>query len=114
MQMSIEDLCGVVAASLVQGIPAGLWLVPHALELATLALTLQAKRGIMVSAETRRRWLDTIGWVWKRPKRMAKDDDSHRVARLARMRWVFEQFKFCEAMVFADELDIQPLPSVNT
>jgi putative transposase len=79
----------------------------------TLALTLQTKRGIAVSAETMRRWLHEIGWVWKRAKLRAKDDDPHRVARLARIRWVFEQLKCCEAMVFADELDIHLLPKVG-
>jgi transposase len=53
---------------------------------ATLALTLQAKRGIMVSAETMRRWLAEIGWEWKQTKLVAKDDDPQRVARLARIR----------------------------
>jgi transposase len=80
---------------------------------ATLALTLQSKRGLMVSAEPRRRWLPEIGWVWKRPKRVAKDDDPHRVARLARIRWVFEQRTCGEAMVFADELDIHLWPNVG-
>ena len=72
----------------------------------TLALTLQAKRGIAISAETMRRWLHEVGWVWKRAKLVAKDNDPHRLERLARIRYVFEQLKLCEAMVFADELDI--------
>jgi transposase len=42
---------------------------------ATLALTLQAKRGVTVSAETLRRWVHEGGWVWKRAQRVAKDDD---------------------------------------
>ena len=45
---------------------------------ATLALTLEAKRGRSVSAETLRRWLHELGWVGKRAKRVAKDDDPHR------------------------------------
>jgi transposase len=77
---------------------------------ATLALTLQTKRGITVSAETRRRWLHEMGWVWKRAKLVATDDDPHRVARLGRIRVVFEQLKLCEALVFADALEIQLLP----
>lgn len=80
---------------------------------ATLALTLQAKRGVAISAETMRRWLHEIGWVWKRAKLVAKDDDPHRVERLARIRSVFEHLKRCEAMVFADELDIHLLPKVG-
>ncbi|MGH8066190.1 MAG: helix-turn-helix domain-containing protein, partial [Candidatus Entotheonellia bacterium] len=73
---------------------------------ATLALTRQTKRGRTVSAETRRRWVPEVGWVWKRAKLVAKDDDPQRVTRLAHIRYVFEQLKFCEAIVFADELDI--------
>jgi transposase len=80
---------------------------------ATLALTLQSKRGIAISAETMRRWLHEIGWVWKRTKLVAKDDDPQRVNRLARIRWVVEHLKRCEAVVFADELAIHLLPKVG-
>lgn len=78
---------------------------------ATLALTLPTKRGITISAGTMRRWLHELGWVWKRAKLGAKDDDPHRVARWARMRWVYEQRKCGEAMVCADELAIHLLPT---
>jgi transposase len=80
---------------------------------ATLALTLQTTRGITVSAETMRRWVHAVGWVWKRAKLVAKDDDPQRVNRLARIRHVFEPLKFCEAMVFADEWDLHLLPKVG-
>jgi transposase len=80
---------------------------------ATLALTLEAKRGIKVSAETVRRWLHEVGWVWKRAKLVAKDDDPHRVERLARMRWVYERLQWWEALVCADELAIHLLPKVG-
>jgi hypothetical protein len=60
-----------------------------------------------------RRWFHEIGWVWKRPKLVVKDDDPHRITRLARIRWVFEQLKVGEAMMFADELDIQLVPKVG-
>jgi putative transposase len=80
---------------------------------ATLALTLQTKRGVTVSAETVRRWLHEVGWVWKRAKLVAKDDDPQRVHRLAHIRYRFEQLRLYEAMVFADELDIHLLPKVG-
>jgi transposase len=73
---------------------------------ATLALTLQRKRGIAISAETMRRWLHESGGVWKRPTPVAKDDDPQRVNRLARIRWGFEHLKRGEATVFADAWDI--------
>ena len=80
---------------------------------ATLAATLQTKRGITASAETLRRWVHEVGWVWKRAKLVAKDDDPHRVDRLARIRWVYEHLQLWEVLVFADELDIQLLPKVG-
>jgi hypothetical protein len=80
---------------------------------ATLAATLQAKHGIEGSAETVRRWLHEIGWVWKRAKLVAKDDDPHRSERLARIRFQHEHLHAHEVMVFADELDIHLLPKVG-
>lgn len=80
---------------------------------ATLAATLQAKHGITVSAETVRRWLHEMGWVWKRAKLVAKDDDPHRIERLARIRFQSEHLQAHERMVFADELDIHLLPKVG-
>src|SRR5215510_8048328 len=80
---------------------------------ATLAATLQAKHGMAVSAETVRRWLHEMGWVWKRAKLVAKDDDPHRIARLARIRFQPEHLPAHEVMVFVDELDIHLLPKVG-
>ena len=80
---------------------------------ATLAAHLQAKHGLEVSAWTVRRWLHTMGWVWKRAKLAAKDNDPQRVERLARIRWHAERLQAYEVMVFADELDIHLLPKVG-
>jgi transposase len=80
---------------------------------ATIALELQARRGIVVSGETVRRWLPELGWVWKRAKLRAKDDDPQRVAKLARIRYAFEQLRTGVALFFADELDISLLPKVG-
>jgi putative transposase len=80
---------------------------------ATLAATLRTTRGLTVSAETMRRWVHEVGWVWKRATRVAKDDDPQRVDRRARIRFVSEQLRRCEALVFADELDSHLLPKVG-
>src|SRR5499433_4522080 len=80
---------------------------------ATLALELQARRGVRVSAETIRRWLHELGWVWKRAKLAAKDDDPQRVEKLARSRYVFEHLPATAALFFADELDISLLAKVG-
>jgi transposase len=80
---------------------------------ATIALELQARRGLAVSGETVRRWLHELDWVWKRAKLIAKDDDPQRVEKLARMRLAFEQLRAGAALFFADELDISLLPKVG-
>lgn len=80
---------------------------------ATLALELHTKHGLEVSAWTVRRWLHDLGWVWKRAKLVAKDNDPQRVERLARIRWQLEHLQAHEMLVFADELDIHLLPKVG-
>jgi transposase len=80
---------------------------------ATLAATLPTTRGITVSAETMRRWMPEVGWVWKRAQLVAQDDDPQRVARLARIRFVDEQWRRREALVCADALDLPLLPTVG-
>jgi transposase len=81
---------------------------------ATIALELQARRGWGVSAETVRRWLQSLDWEWKRAKVAAKDDDPQRVEKLARIRYAFEQLRAGAALFFADELDISLLPKVGS
>jgi transposase len=80
---------------------------------ATLALELQARRGVAVSTETMRRWLHDLGWVWKRATLAAKDDDPQRVKKLARIRFVLEYLPAKAALFFADELDIHLLPKIG-
>jgi transposase len=80
---------------------------------ATVALEVQARRGVVVSAETVRRWLHELGWEWKRAKLVAKDDDPQRVEKLARIRYAFEQLRAGAALLFADELDISLLPKAG-
>jgi transposase len=80
---------------------------------ATLAVELQVRRGIEVSAETMRHWLHGLGWEWKRAKIVAKDDDPARVTKLARIRLAVERLRADAALFFADELDINLLPKVG-
>jgi transposase len=80
---------------------------------ATLAVELQVRRGIEMSAETMRHWLHELGWEWKRAKVTAKDDDPERVEKLARIRWAFEQLQAGVALFFADELDISLFPKLG-
>ena len=60
-----------------------------------------------------RRWVHEVGWVWKRAKLVAKDDDPHRVERLARLRFIYEPLRLWEVIVFADERAIQLLPKIG-
>jgi len=80
---------------------------------ATVALEVRARRGVVVSAETVRRWLHELGWEWKRAKLVAKDDDPQRVEKLARIRYAFEHLRAGAALFFADELDLSLLPKVG-
>lgn len=80
---------------------------------ATLALEVQARRGVVVSAEPRRRWRHDLGWVGKRAKLAATDDDPQRVEKVARMRSVLEPLPTTAARCFADELAIPLLPTVG-
>jgi transposase len=77
---------------------------------ATLALSLSARRGLQVSAETVRRWLHDLGWRWKRTKLGAKDNDPERATKRARIRLVAEALRPRRALLLADELDIALLP----
>jgi len=80
---------------------------------ATLSAQLKVNRGIEASADTLRRWLHELDWVWKRAKLSAKDDDPQRIEKLARIRWIFEHITPKQLLVFADELDIHLLPKVG-
>jgi transposase len=110
----------LLTPSLKRSVLALLKTAPHALgwcrtrwSCATLAVELQVRRGITVSAETLRSWLHELGWEWKRAKVTAKDDDPDRVRKLARIRLAVEQLRAGAALFFADELDINLLPKVG-
>jgi putative transposase len=81
---------------------------------ATLALQLQGQWRISISAETVRRCLHALDWVWKRAKLVAQDRDPERAWKLARIRAVFERLGRREALLFADELDVHLLPKVGS
>ncbi len=79
----------------------------------TLALELRARRGVSVSPDTIRRWLHQLGYVWKRARHVARDDDPERVTKLARIRSIIEGLLPSEALFFADELDMHLLPKIG-
>jgi transposase len=77
---------------------------------ATVAVEVQVRRGMRVSAETLRHWLQELGWEWQRAKGAAKDDDPQRVEKVARLRLAFAQLRAGAALFFADELEISLFP----
>jgi hypothetical protein len=79
---------------------------------ATLALPLAVpQRGFHVSAaETVRRCLQALDWVWKPAPRTAKDNDPEGAVKLARIRRVFERLGVREALLFAGEWELPLLP----
>jgi transposase len=80
---------------------------------ATLAAQLQVQRGLTVSADTVRRWLHQMDWVWKRAKLVARDSDPERLTKLAAIRFCFENLSRRAVLLFADELDIHLLAKVG-
>ena len=81
---------------------------------AAVAVEVQIRRGVQVSAETVRRWLHERGWEWKRAQVVAKDEDPQRVEKLARIRSPFEQRREGTALFFADEVDSNLLPTLGS
>lgn len=80
---------------------------------ALLAVELRTRHGLEVSAETVRRWIHEVGWVWKRAKLIARDDDPQRCEKLAQIRRIFENLGQNAAFLFADELDIALLAKIG-
>ena len=80
---------------------------------ACLAAELKTRRGVSLSQESVRRWLHELGYVWKRARHVARDDDPERIPKLARIRQLIEHSLPTEALFFADELDINLLPKLG-
>jgi transposase len=80
---------------------------------ACLAAELKTRRRVQVSQETVRRWLHELGYVWKRARHVARDDDPERIPKLARIRRIIEELGPAEALFFADELDIHLLSAAS-
>jgi hypothetical protein len=81
---------------------------------AALAAELKGVLGWAPSRETVRRWLHQCGWVWKRVSLVARDDDPERAAKLRRIRSVWQRLRPDEALLFADEMDVDLLPKVGS
>jgi transposase len=78
-----------------------------------LALTIKARTGVAWSRESVRRELHAAGYIWKRAKLRARDDDPERVRKLARIRLAIGQLRRDEALFWCDELGLHLLPKVG-
>jgi putative transposase len=81
---------------------------------ACLAAELRRLWGWRPSSETVRRWLHQSGYVWKRASLIARDDDPDRDGKLARIRQAWRRLGQDEALLFADEMDVDLLPKVGS
>jgi hypothetical protein len=88
-------------------------MVSHSLDVCNTGRSTQDQSGLEVSAETLRRYLGELGYLWKRAKLAAKDDDPQRIEKLARIRWIIEHLTSKQLLLFVDELDIQLLSKVG-
>jgi transposase len=79
----------------------------------SLAAELKIRRGAIVSPEKIRRWLHDLGYVWKRARHAALDNDPERISKLARIRHIIEHLRPDELILFIDELDIHLLPKIG-
>jgi transposase len=78
-----------------------------------LSLQLATRPGYAVSRETVRRTLHQLGYVWKRARHAARDDDPERASKLARIRYLIEDLPKNAALFFADEVDINLLAKLG-
>jgi transposase len=81
---------------------------------AALSLQLKTRRAISLSRETIRRTLHQLGFVYKRARHIALDNDPERAVKLARIRQIIESLPTNAPLFFADELDIHLLPKLGS
>jgi putative transposase len=80
----------------------------------TLAEVLAWEAGVHVSAETVRRTLKRLGYVWRRPRPTVGPVDPDHAAKLAAIHELLENLPADEAAVFQDEVDIHLNPKIGS
>ena len=81
---------------------------------ALLAELLQEKHGIRVSAETMRRVLHRLGFVWRRPRPVVGPTDPDYDQKLRRIRRLLDNLPGDEVAVFQDEVDVNLNPRIGS
>src|SRR5262245_56446877 len=80
----------------------------------TLAEVLAWEIGVRVSAETVRRTLGRLGYVWRRPRPTVGPVDPDHAAKLAAIHDLLENLPADGAAVFQDEVDIHLNPKIGS
>lgn len=110
----LTDLVRTRLLALVGQAPQALGWMRSRWSCACLAAELKSVLGWTPSRETVRRWLHQVGYVWKRVSLVARDDDPDRAAKLRRICFIWRRLRADEALLFADEMDLDLLPKVGS
>jgi len=79
----------------------------------TLAEVLAWEAGVRLSAETVRRGLREMGFVWRRPRPVVGPEDPDHAAKLRRIRGLLAALPPDETAVFEDEVDVHLNPKIG-
>jgi transposase len=79
-----------------------------------LAHVLAWERGIRLSAETIRRGLRRLGYVWRRPRPVVGPTDPEHAMKLRRIRRLLDHLPADETAVFQDEVDLHLNPKIGS
>jgi putative transposase len=80
----------------------------------TLAEVLAWETGVCVSAETVRRMLRRLGYVWRRPRPTVGPVDPDHATRLAAIQELLKTLPADETAVFQDEVDVHLNPKIGS
>lgn len=81
---------------------------------AALALLLKEREGIRLSAETVRRGLHQMQFVWRRPRPVVGPRDPEHEVKLRRIRRLVAHVPANETVVFQDEVDVHLNPKIGS
>jgi transposase len=81
---------------------------------ATLAIVIEERHGVRVSAETVRRRLHEQDLVWRRPRPVLGPRDPDREAKLRALQALLAQLPDDEVAVFEDEVDVNTNPKIGS
>jgi putative transposase len=81
---------------------------------AILAALLREQQGVHISAETVRRGLHRMNFVWRRPRPVVGPHDHEHEAKLRKIQRLIARLPQHETVVFQDEVDIHLNPQIGS